>query len=107
MSKITSNKFSTYELSEEERVSGHSFSEYNLQVLHNEASLAAHEIIALQYDETSPMLYVQRKAYLQGKIDFVAWLMEVHQQVNSINEVVSTPDEDFQLSSPTDIFKPQ
>ena len=75
MTAVT-NKFTSYQLTEEEYNSGSMFSLPQQQCLQNLLSEAAHLRLALDFDPLNPGDFVQQEAFLKGKIELLSYLLE-------------------------------
>lgn len=76
MSSSVTNIFASFNLTEDERNAGSIFSSYQRLHLQNLLSEYAHEKVALKYDPTLPMQFVQQEAELQGKILLLRYILE-------------------------------
>ena len=76
MATQLANKFTSYELTEEETRSGSIFSVQQVQVLQNTLSEIAHLKLGLTYDPLNPVDFAQQVAYAQGKLDVISYLIE-------------------------------
>lgn len=76
MSTPRLNKFSSFELTQTEYNSGSIFSLPQLQCLQNQLAEAAELRLSLVYDPLNPGDFIQQEAYLKGKIDCLAYLLE-------------------------------
>jgi hypothetical protein len=81
MSSQVPNKFTSYQLSEEELTAGYMLSPANVMVVRNELSIAAESKLALVVDPNNIPAFVQAEAYYRGKIDFIEWLLAMNDQV--------------------------
>jgi hypothetical protein len=76
MSTPIIDKFSSFQLTSEEQISGSIYSLVQLQVLQNLLSESAHSRIALNYDPLNPVDFAQQEAFLKGKIELLSYLIE-------------------------------
>lgn len=81
--KTEENKFSSYELSLDELNIGSVFNAYQIAVLQNQMSAAAHEKVSLTYDPNNPLVFVQREAELQGIISTLNNLIETSKSLTA------------------------
>lgn len=76
MSKILSNSFTSYELTEEQVLQGSVFNVLQKQVLQNHLATFAEEKLALDYTPEAKDQFLQKEAYLKAKIDLVRYLLD-------------------------------
>ena len=76
MSKILSNSFTSYELTEEQVLQGSIFNILQKQVLQNHLATFAEEKLALDYTPEAKDQFLQKEAYLKAKIDLVRYLLD-------------------------------
>ena len=76
MSKILSNSFTSYELTEEQVLQGSIFNVLQKQVLQNHLATFAEEKLALDYTPEAKDQFLQKEAYLKAKIDLVRYLLD-------------------------------
>ena len=76
MAQLLPNSFTSYQLSEEERLSGESLTTLNEQVIQNLISALAEEKLNLTYTPESPTSYALRAAELIGQIGILKLLLE-------------------------------
>ena len=78
MPKLVVNRFSQYELTEQEALQGKLLTDANQAVLQNELASVAEQRIALVYDVTNPNKFLQEDAYLRGQMELIEYLMQSH-----------------------------
>ena len=76
MSKILSNSFTSYELTEEQVLQGSILNVLQKQVLQNHLATFAEEKLALDYTPEAKDQFLQKEAYLKAKIDLVRYLLD-------------------------------
>ena len=75
------NKFTSYQLTEEEANAGYLLSPANVLVIRNELSIAAESKLTLEIDPNNISAFVQAEAYFRGKLEFIEWLLAMNDQV--------------------------
>ena len=80
MATLLPNVFSSYELSDEEQIQGSIYTITQRQVLQNELAIAAETKLALKYDTSKPMEYVQEEAHFAGKVEILRYLLDMSEQ---------------------------
>jgi hypothetical protein len=75
MAKLISNTFSSYELTARERLAGSILSTDQYNLLQNELSMVADNIIALDYDPAHPLKFVQNEAHLKGQLSILRFML--------------------------------
>ena len=76
MAELVVNNFAAWRLSEEEEREGSIFTITQAQVLQNELSIAAEELLALKYTPEEPLKYTQQEAEKRGKLEFIQYLLD-------------------------------
>ena len=77
MATLLTNSFTQYELSAEEQIQGSIYTITQKQVLQNELAIAAETKLALVYDTSNPMDYVQQEAHFTGKVELLRFLLDM------------------------------
>ena len=90
MAHLIEGDFSTWELTEQEETEGMKFTIVQTQVLQNELSIFASEMLGLEYDANDPTRFIQQQADLSGKIK---WLQYVLERSTSLQESTATADD--------------
>ena len=72
---INSNLFQTFELSDEEILSGQTLSSTQKKVIQNEISALANQKILLKVDPANIHVFIQQEAEMQGRILALQWLI--------------------------------
>lgn len=83
MARALPNSFTKYQLTEEEQLSGQVLTTSNYHVVQNLIADAAESRLALTYDPSNPLTFVQREAELQGQIGVLKLLLELSVQAQS------------------------
>lgn len=68
MSRQINNSFTSYDLSEAEILQGSILSVQQKQVLQNELSQCAEQILALEFVPTNPLKFTQDDSFLKGQM---------------------------------------
>ncbi len=76
MAQIRSNIFTSYDLTDEEQLSGTVLTVSQKQVLQNMLSDVAEAQLYLEIDVAKPHEYIQQNAYKQGQIELLSYLLE-------------------------------
>ena len=107
MAQRIDNNFSSYELTEAEAVDGFTLQQANLYMLQNELSLAAEAKLGIVVDPNNTIQFIQQEAFLRGKIEFINWLIAMHNQSVKDNYELAklvADDETLPTGSPTSVF---
>jgi hypothetical protein len=75
MAQLKLSSLSSYNLSPEEQLAGHKLTPENTYVIQNHICELSEEKLALKYDPSQPMWFVQREAELQGQIGILKMLL--------------------------------
>lgn len=75
MAQIIPNAFTSYQLSQQEEITGSIFTTNQKQVLQNLLSEAASQKLHLEYDPSDTLTFVQQEAYHTGKIELLQYLL--------------------------------
>jgi tRNA G18 (ribose-2'-O)-methylase SpoU len=98
MSKIDpTSTFLKYELNDDEKRIAHLFTQENIYGIKNLIAQAAEEKITLKFDPDKVMAFVQREAELQGQINILNYLLQLHEE--TINNALA--DQQNNPSTPT------
>ena len=75
MATLIPNEFTSYALNDQEQLEGASLTILQKQVLQNQLSICAAELLALEYDVTQPNSYIQQEAYKRGQIEALRFIL--------------------------------
>jgi hypothetical protein len=75
MATIIPNEFTSYDLDESEQLEGSVLTTTQKQVLQNQLSICAAELLALEYDTAEPQSYIQQEAYKRGQIEQIRFIL--------------------------------
>jgi hypothetical protein len=73
--QIIQNTFTQYELTPEELITGYSLSPEQRAVIQNDIAEAAQQKVGLKYDPMQPLLFAQKEAELQGRINILQYML--------------------------------
>lgn len=76
MSTILPNEFTSYQLNEQEALEGAILTETQRQVIQNELSFVAANILALEFTPEEPMKFAQQEAELRGQLGIYRYILE-------------------------------
>jgi len=76
MSHMIENDYTTYELNPQEELEGSILTISQKQVIQNDLSMAAQEILVLELDVKNPEAFIQDQAYKQGYMAALRWRLE-------------------------------
>lgn len=62
------SSFKTFELTEQDTVSGHILSSLQRMVIQNDLAIIAEQILALNFDPLNPVDFAQQHAFLKGQM---------------------------------------
>lgn len=69
------SSFQSYELSEQNSLQGSVLSPLQAQVIQNEISTIAEQILSLTYNPLNPMEFVQQDSFLKGQIQCLQYIL--------------------------------
>lgn len=93
MATMKSNKFTSWDLSDEEVIEGSMLNDYQVRVLENEQAQTAEEKLEIEFDPGEPELYVQQEAYKRGYLDAISYrLSQSEWATNEIASNIEYPD---------------
>jgi hypothetical protein len=75
MATLIPNEFTSYQLNEQEQLEGALLTTTQKQVLQNQLSICAAELLSLEFDTTNPQIYIQQEAYKRGQIEQLRFLL--------------------------------
>jgi len=99
MSQVKINKFTSFELTKEEAISGAIFNIAQLQSIQNLLSEAAEMKVELVFDPLNPVDFAQQVSYQQGKIDVLSYLIENSAAVQNEIAFSGSQEQDNSLSN--------
>jgi hypothetical protein len=75
MATVIPNEFTSYNLNDQEQLEGALLTTVQKQVLQNQLSICASEMMALEYDTTNPASFAQQEAYKRGQIECLRFIL--------------------------------
>lgn len=74
------NTFTSYHLNEKEAVISQQLSHLNVAFIQNLRSQIAEEKLALKFDPSTPLVFVQQEASLAGQLDILTYLLNCNEE---------------------------
>lgn len=85
MAFLIENDFSSYSLNEEEEKEGAMLTITQKQVIQNEISVFAHELLELRFDPDEPNKYIQEESYKRGQLDALRFRLQCSEAAEEEN----------------------
>jgi hypothetical protein len=76
MAKLIDNVFTSYELTDDEALHGSIYTTTQLNVLQSKLSEVATDKLNLEFDTSSPQIFIQQEAYLKGQLELIQYLID-------------------------------
>lgn len=92
MAHITTNSFSSYILTDEERLHGALLTLTQKQLIQNEIATIAEEKLALEVDPNNVMPFIQAEAGLAGQMAALKWLLDLSEASEEEIQKYNYPD---------------
>lgn len=77
MAALLPNKFTSWDMNEEEIIQSQLLTVPQKQNIQNQISQFAEEKLAIQFDSTNPVLFAQQEAEKRGSIDALQYLLDM------------------------------
>lgn len=92
MGSQTLSTFSRFNLTEEEILQGRILNLYQKQVIQNELADIADQLLALDYDPTNNLKWIQDNAFLKGQLGLFRQMLEASEAAETalLNSVQNT-----------------
>jgi len=87
--------FTSWKLSSQEETQGSIFSQLQKQVLQNELSVAAEQIISLKFDPLNPVAIALDQAALQARVEFLQFILSRSEESELHLRRLATGDADL------------
>lgn len=90
MANLIENMYSSYQLTPEEAMRGASLTLLQRQVLQNDISMVANEMLDLQFDPAKPDSFIQEQAYKKGQLQALNWRMTCSMQADEDLQILAS-----------------
>jgi hypothetical protein len=77
MATLVSNTFTSYQLTDEEKVNGSMLTITQQQIIQTHIASIAEEKLALEFNVNDHLAFIQREAGLTGQMAALRWLLDV------------------------------
>ena len=92
MGQLTENAYSTYELTEDDALQGAVLSTLQRQVVQNELSLCAHEVLNMKYDTEKPGEFYEQLAFMKGQLCALTFRLDASDIAEEAIQVKNSPN---------------
>lgn len=81
MANLAKSRFLAWDLTDEEKLAGHTLSDLNIKMIQNEVSKYANTFISQKYTDEAPTKQALEQAWLLGAIEALEYLIAAHEAV--------------------------